>query len=177
VAVYARTRLDEATLLQAVPRVVATLDRDLPVEGLWSMDRQIKDNVGQDRVVSMLSAAFAILATLLAALGLYGVLAYTVQQRTREIGLRMALGADAARVRRLVLGRVGWMTLAGAGVGVAAAMILGWLAAAQFFQLAFYDPAVFTGSTALLSAVAFTAGLIPALRASRVSPMTALRND
>jgi predicted permease len=177
VVVYARTRLDEAGLLHAIPRVVSTLDRDLPIEGLWSMDRQIKDNVGQDRVVSMLSAAFAILATLLAALGLYGVLAYTVTQRTREIGLRMALGADAARVRRLVLGRVGWMTLAGAAAGVTAALIVGAFASSLFFQLRFYDPGVFATSTALLSAVAFTAGLIPALRASRISPMTALRND
>ena len=78
------------------------------------MDEQIRQNVGVDRVISILSAAFAIVATLLAAIGLYGVLAYTVAQRTREIGLRMALGADAGRVRGLILGQVGWMTLVGA---------------------------------------------------------------
>jgi predicted permease len=181
VVVYARTRLDEAALLQAIPRVVATIDRDLPIEGLWSMDRQIKDNVGRDRVVSILSAASAVLATLLAAVGLYGVLAYTVSQRTREFGLRMALGADAGRVRRLVLGRVGWMTLAGATAGLAgavgAATILGSVSRELLYGLTPYDPVVLTAATALLTAVAFSAGLVPALRASHVSPMTALRTE
>jgi ABC-type antimicrobial peptide transport system permease subunit len=128
-------------------------------------------------VVSILSAAFATVATLLAAVGLYGVLAYTVGQRRREIGLRMALGADAARVRRLVLGQVGWMTLIGGTVGLAAASALGLASESLFYELKPYDPVVLTTSTALLTAVAFTAGLIPAVRASRVSPMTALRND
>ena len=95
------------------------------------MDEQIKDNIGRDRVISILSTAFAIVATLLAAIGLYGVLAYTVAQRTREIGLRMALGADAGRVRRLILGRVGWMTLAGASVGLVAAIGLGMAASSR----------------------------------------------
>jgi len=177
VVVYARTRLDEATLLQAIPRAVATLDRDLPIEGLWSMDRQIKDNVGQDRVVSILSTAFALLATLLAAMGLYGVLAYTMAQRTREIGLRMALGADAARVRRLVLGQVARMTLIGGAIGLLAAVGLGIVSGSRLYQLTPYDPVVLTTSTMLLAAVAFAAGLIPALRASHLSPMAALRND
>jgi ABC-type antimicrobial peptide transport system permease subunit len=145
------------------------------------MDRQIKDNVGRDRVVSILSAAFAVLATLLAAVGLYGVLAYTVSQRTREFGLRMALGADAGRVRRLVLGRVGWMTLAGATAGLAgavgAATILGSVSRELLYGLTPYDPVVLTAATALLTAVAFSAGLVPALRASHVSPMTALRTE
>jgi predicted permease len=175
--VYARTRLDASALLQTIPHVVATIDANLPVETLWSMDRQIKDNIGRDRVVSILSAAFAIVATLLAAIGLYGVLAYTVAQRTREIGIRMALGADARRVRRLILGRVGWMTLVGASVGVLAAIGLGMAAGSQLYDLKGYDPPVLAASTALLALVAFTAGLIPEMGASRVNPMTALRSD
>ena len=127
--------------------------------------------------VAILSASFAIVATLLAAIGLYGVLAYTVAQRTREIGLRMALGADAGRVRRLILGRVGWMTGVGATIGVACAIGLGMLAGSQLYELKGYDPPVLAASTALLVVVAFTAGLIPALRASRVNPLTALRQD
>ena len=175
-SVYARTRLDEGALLQAIPRLVARIDPNLPVESLWSMERQVKDNVGRDRVVSVLSAAFAIVATLLAAVGLYGVLAYTVAQRTREIGLRMALGADASRVRRLVLGQVAWMTAIGGAVGLAAGLGIGLLGGSLLYELKAYDPLVLTTSTTLLAAVAFTAGLIPAMRAARVNPMTALRN-
>ena len=174
---YARTRLDDKALLQAIPRLVARLDPNLPVEGLRSMDQQIRQNIGVDRVITILSAAFAIVATLLAAIGLYGVLAYTVAQRTREIGLRMALGADAGRVRRLIMGRVGWMTLVGASVGLLAAIGLGTAAGSQLYDLKGYDPMVLVTSTTLLVLVSFTAGLIPAMRASRVNPMTALRND
>ncbi len=87
--------------------MIARLDPNLPVEELKTMPQQVRENVFMDRMVSTLSAAFAVLATLLAAVGLYGVLAYTVGQRTREIGLRMALGADAARMRRMILKQVG----------------------------------------------------------------------
>jgi len=177
VSFYARTRLDEDALLQAIPRLIARIDPNLPVEELRSMDTQIRQNVGVDRVISILSAAFAIVATLLAAIGLYGVLAYTVAQRTREIGLRMALGADGGRVRGMILTQVGWMTLVGATVGVATAAGIGHLASSQLYELKGYDPMVLATSTALLALVAFTAGLIPALRASRVNPMAALRND
>ena len=97
----------------AIPAVIARLDPNLPVEDLKTMPQQVRENVFLDRFISMLSAAFALLATLLAAVGLYGVLAYTVAQRTREIGLRMALGADGPRVRGMVLRQVGWMTLIG----------------------------------------------------------------
>jgi ABC-type antimicrobial peptide transport system permease subunit len=141
------------------------------------METQVRQNIGVERLVSILSAAFAIVATLLAAIGLYGVLAYTVAQRTREIGLRMALGADASRVRRLILGQVGWMTLVGAIAGVAGAIAIGMKGAEMLYELKGYDPPVVAASTALLALVAFTAGLIPAMRASRVNPMTALRND
>jgi predicted permease len=177
ISFYARTRLDQDALLQAIPKVIATIDPNLPVEDLRSMEQQVRQNVGPDRIVTILSAAFSIVATLLAAIGLYGVLAYTVAQRTREIGLRMALGADSSRVRGLILGRVGWMTAIGASVGLFAAALLGWAGSSLLFELKFYDPGVFVVSTAILVAVAFTAGLFPAMRASRLNPMIALRND
>ena len=129
-------------LLQAIRALVARLDPNLPVEDLRSMDRQIRRNIGVDRVITILSTAFAVVATLLAAIGLYGVLAYTVAQRTREIGLRMALGADAGRFHRLVLGRVSWMTLDSASVGLLAAIGLGTAAGSRLLNLKGYDPPV-----------------------------------
>ena len=99
--------------LASIRKAVARLDPNLPVENLKTMPQQVRENVFLDRIISMLSAAFAVLATLLAAVGLYGVLAYTVAQRTREIGLRMALGAAPGRVRGMVLRQVGLMTLIG----------------------------------------------------------------
>ena len=97
---------------------MARLDPNLPVEDLRTLTQQVRDNVFLDRMITTLSAAFAGLATLLAAVGLYGVLAYTVSQRTREIGLRMALGAAPARVRAMVLRQVAWMTLIGGTIGL-----------------------------------------------------------
>lgn len=124
-----------------------------------------------------MSALFAGLATLLAAVGLYGVLAYTVAQRTREFGLRMALGADGATVRGLVMGQVARMTVIGGVAGVLGAMAIGRGAQSLLFELQGYDPGVLVSSVALLTVVAGVAGAIPALRASRVQPMVALRDE
>ena len=175
--IYARTSGSEQDLLAALPRIVTNVDPDLPVANAKTMTAQVHENVALDRFVTMMSAAFAALATLLAALGLYGVLAYTVTQRTREFGLRMALGAEAKTVRRLVLGQVGWMTAVGAVIGVAIAAGLSRVAESLLYQMTARDPFVFAGATIVLIAVAFTAGLIPAQRASRVDPMTALRYE
>jgi len=123
-----------------IPKAIARLDANLPVERLRTLPQQVRDNVFLDRFISVLSAAFASLATLLAAVGLYGVLAYTVSQRTREIGLRMALGAAPGRVRAMVLGQVGVMVLIGGAIGLAAAVGLGRLAQALLFQLQGSDP-------------------------------------
>jgi ABC-type antimicrobial peptide transport system permease subunit len=141
------------------------------------METDVQENVWLDRFVTSMSAALAALATLLAAIGLYGVLAYTVTQRTREFGLRMALGADAANVRRLVLGQVGVMSCVGAVIGVVSALALGHAAESLLFQMSGRDPVVFAAATMVLIGVALFAGLIPAQRAARVDPMTALRYE
>ena len=172
---YVRTAIDPGTFMVNIPRIVATLDANLPVENLRTLSQQVQNNVFMDRMVTTLSAAFAILATLLAAVGLYGVLAYTVAQRTREIGLRMALGAGPAQVRGMVLRQVGVMTAIGAAVGLAGAIAASRGAGALLYQLEGSDPAVLTLSAVVLALVALTAGFVPALRASRIDPMRALR--
>jgi predicted permease len=174
---YVRTSLDPKLFLANIPKVVAKLDANLPVEGLRTMPQQIRENVFLDRMISVLSAGFSILATLLAAVGLYGVLAYTVSQRTREIGLRMALGADAARVRGMILRQVAVMTLIGGMVGLAAAVAIGRFAGSLLYKLQGYDPFVLAGSAIALTLVALGAGFIPAMRASQIEPMTALRYE
>ena len=174
---YVRGAGDPAQLLRGIPPVVARLDPNLPIEDLKTMPQQVRENVFLDRMISTLSAAFAFLATLLASVGLYGVLAYTVSQRTREIGLRMALGADGARVRGMILKQVGWMTVVGVIVGVTGAYYLGKAAASLLFQLQPYDPVVILSSVVLLGFVALGAGYVPAYRASRVQPMQALRYE
>jgi ABC-type antimicrobial peptide transport system permease subunit len=113
-------------------------------------------------MISTMSAAFALLATLLAGVGLYGVLAYTVSQRTREIGVRMTLGANAARVRALVMKQIAWMTGIGAAIGVAAALGLGKAAQSLLFGLAGHDPVVFVLAIVTLMCVALAAGYVPA---------------
>ncbi|MFH1573774.1 MAG: ABC transporter permease [Acidobacteriota bacterium] len=174
---YLRTSLDPEQVMPTITKVVASLDPNLPVEELKTMPQQVRENVFLDRMISILSASFAILATLLAAVGLYGVLSYTVARRTREIGLRMALGAAPPRVRWMVLRQVGVMTLVGGLAGLIAAFWLGRLAQSLLYQLEGYDPAVLSTSILLLALVALGAGIIPAHRASRVEPMKALRYE
>src|SRR5688572_13146801 len=174
---YVRTDAEPATMLRAIPPLVQRLDPMLPIEDLRTMPEEIRLNTFEDRMISTLSASFAVLATLLAALGLYGVLAYSVAQRTREIGVRMALGADAWRVQRLVLRQVGKMILIGGIIGLAGAVALGKVAQSMLFQMSGSDPVVMTVSTVLLALVALAAGYLPALRASRVDPMQALRYE
>jgi predicted permease len=174
---YARTASNPSMLLRAIPSLVSRIDPQIPVEGLKSMTQQFNENISLDRLVSTLSAAFAALATLLAAIGLYGVLSYSVAQRTREIGVRMAVGADASRVRWLVLRQVGGMTLIGGVVGIAAALVVGRAASSLLFELHAFDPAVTAFAAGLLAGVAFCAGYLPARKASRVDPIQALRYE
>src|SRR5690606_29164553 len=128
-------------------------------------------------MIGTMSAAFAGLATILAAVGLYGVLAYTVERRTREIGVRMSLGADQGRVRLMVLRQVIDMLAIGGVIGVGAALALGRAAGAMLYGVDGNDPVIIGSAIVVLSAFALAAGFIPALRASRVDPLRALRHD
>jgi len=174
---YVRTSIDPDEVMQAIPRVIAGLDARLPVEDLMTLEQTVSENVMLDRLVSTLSACFAAVATALAAIGLYGVLAYTVALRTREIGLRMALGANSGRVLSMVLWQVGRMTMIGGVLGVAGGVALGRTAKSLLYGYEGTDPLVIGAVAILLSLVAFGAGYIPALRASRVDPMGALRYE
>jgi predicted permease len=174
---YVRTSADPDGIMRAVPGIVARLDPNLPVEELKSMPQQIRENIFMDRMIGTLSSAFASLATLLAAVGLYGVLAYTVARRTREIGVRMALGADRGDVRRLVLKQVGIMFAIGGTIGLLGAWWLGRAAGSLLFGVDGRDPLVFVGAAVVLGLFAATAGYIPALKASRVDPLRALRYE
>jgi len=174
---YVRASGDPEPVLRAVRSLVAHLDPNLPVENLKTLPQQVSDNVYLDRIVGELSAGFAVLATLLAAIGLYGVLAYSVMQRTRELGVRMALGADPLKVQLMVLRQVALMTLTGGAVGVAGAFAFGRPVQSLLFGMSGYDPLVVSISTLMLAFVALGAGYLPARRASRLDPVRALRYE
>jgi predicted permease len=174
---YVKSRGDPRAMLPVISRVVKGLDENLPVEDMKTMPEQIKENVFLDRFVTLFATTFALLATLLAAIGLYGVLAYTVAQRTREIGVRMALGAGPAQVRSMVLVQVGKMVLVGGAIGLVAAVVIGRVAQSLLFQMEGSNPSVLAISAVVLGLVALGAGLVPAYRASRLDPVRALRYE
>ena len=174
---YTKSSLPPAQMLGTLRSTMKQIDASLPVEELKTMSQQVKENVFLDRMISILSSAFALLATLLAGIGLYGVLSYSVQQRTREIGVRMALGADGPRVRTMVLKQVGIMLLIGGAIGIAGALGLGNAARSMLYELQSHDPTALAISVLLIAIVALGAGFVPARRAALVDPMHALRYD
>ncbi len=177
VSFYVRTSGDARASIPAIRNTVKRLDPNLPIDDLRPFEVQVEENIYLDRTLSLLSSAFAILATLLAAIGLYGVLAYTVVQRNREIGLRMALGADAARVRAWILGKVTVMVGVGTVIGAVAALGFSKLAESLLFELEAHDPVVFLAAILVLAAVSFSAGFVPAHRASQAQPVEVLRDE
>jgi predicted permease len=175
--VYVRGDIAADALKAMIPRVMAEIAPDVPLVTVQTMRERLNDNVYIDRLLTMLSVGFAALATLLAGIGLYGVLAYNVEQRTRELGLRQALGAEPKQLRTLVLKQVGVMALIGLGVGLAAALALGAVAEAVLFGMSGRDPVVIGAAAAMLAAVILVASWLPAWRASRIAPMEALRYE
>jgi predicted permease len=176
-AFYVRGSGNPDTLFATIRRVANTVDPSLPIANLMTMETTVKNNVFFDRMTALFSGAFAALATLLAAIGLYGVLAYNVAQRTRELGVRLALGATPTRLRDHVLRQVGWMALIGLAVGLAAAVVIGRAGAALLFGLRGDEPTVFAAAAIVLACVVAAAGYLPARRAGRVAPMEALRHE
>jgi predicted permease len=172
---YARTTLDPAALAPRIRAIVRRVDPTLPVTGLKTMSAQIGESLFVERLVAALSASFGLLATLLAAMGLYGVMSYAVSLRTREIGIRVALGADRKSVLLMVLREVAVLALAGVAIGLPGGYGLGRLVEAQLFGLTARDPLTFAVATVTLLATALLAGYLPALKATRVQPMEALR--
>jgi predicted permease len=174
---YARTTQEPSAAAQMLREEVRRQDPNLPIFNVRTMERQIDESLFMDRLVATLSASFGALATLLAAVGLYGVMAYMVVRRTREIGIRMALGAGRREVLRLVMKEVVMLSAAGIGIAVLASLAMGRLIQSQLLNVSARDPWVMGAATLALAAVALFAGFLPALRATRVDPLTALRYE
>jgi putative ABC transport system permease protein len=174
---YVRSALPPAQMIPQIRRALAAIDRDLPPDDLRTLDDQVKLNIQSDRLILQLTAAFAILATVLAMLGLYGVMAHSVTRRTREIGIRMALGAAPGRIRTMVMREMLWILGIGLLAGIPAALALARYAESQLYGVKAYDAVVVACAVAALAATAAAAGFLPARRASRVSPLLALRYE
>jgi predicted permease len=172
---YVRSALDAGGMNAAVSSIMRKLDPNLPVEELRTMETQVRERTASDLLLAKIAMSFAALATLLAAVGLYGVLAYSVAQRTPEIGVRLALGADSARIRQMILGHVGRLAIVGVAVGLVGALVLGRYAASMLFGVEGVDATVMIAAVAVVIFVSLGASMVPAFRASRIDPARALR--
>ena len=174
---YIRSQQEPLLMAKALRETVRGADANLPVYDLKTVKRVVDEDLFAERVIAGLAAAFGGLAALLAALGIYGVLAYLVAQRTREIGIRVALGAAAGHVRGLVFKEVGWMVLAGAVVGLPLSYGLARLSESLLYGVQAGDVPLYAASLGIICLVAGAAGYIPSRRATRIDPIVALRYE
>ena len=173
----ARTAGGPQQTVGAIRGEVKSLDPDLPVYKVQTLDQIVSTSVSQTRFPTLVLSIFAGLALLLAAVGVYGVLAYTVEQRKHEIGVRMALGAPQAQILRLFLGQgVKWAILGG-GAGLLIAFILEHFMRSMLFEVGPYDPRIFGSGAAILAIVVLMACYFPARRATKIDPMAAARSE
>ena len=176
-SVAVRTTGDPLLMARPVREAIHTVDKDMPLSNVKSMDDLLESSLGQRRLSMILLGAFSAIALLLASIGIYGVLAYSVTQRSRELGIRMALGAARGRVLRLVIGQGMALATVGIAIGLAGAFALTRFLASQLYSITPTDPATFVGVSLLLATIALVATLMPALRATRVDPVVALREE
>lgn len=175
--VEARTLADPSTVLLEVRRVVASLDRDLPMIDVRTMKDQVRSTLADERALAQLAGGFSLLALVLATIGIYGMMAYAVTRRTGEIGLRIALGAQSKQVLSRVLREAFWLTSAGIVLGLSAALWLTHLIRTMLYGVGSADALTIAGTAVLLLSVALFAAFAPARRASRIDPIRALRHD
>jgi ABC-type antimicrobial peptide transport system permease subunit len=156
---------------------VRSMDASIPVYDLKTVEGQLDETLLTDRLIAMLSAGFGVLATLLATIGLYGVMAFVVVRRRKELGIRLALGAQPSTVTGLVMREVLVLLAIGLAAGVPIALGLGRYVSSQLYGIQAHDPAIAIATVALLSFVSAAAGFIPARRASQIDPLLALRYE
>ncbi|HEY3938652.1 MAG TPA: ABC transporter permease, partial [Bryobacteraceae bacterium] len=172
-----KTSRDPASVASAVRESLQQLDRNLPILTFRTLNQQIDRQLIASRMVAGLAAFFALLALFMAAIGLYGVMSYSMSTRTNEIGIRMALGASALGVRQMVLAETLWMVTIGVGAGLPCALALARLLSSKLFGLSALDPASIAVAILVVVASGLLAGYLPAHRASRIDPMVSLRHD
>lgn len=172
-----RTDGDPVELAEPIRREIAAIDPNLPVFGVRTMNRHLKDALVLPRLAAIVFGIVGVMGLLLASIGLFGVIHYSVNRRTHEIGVRMALGADTSNILRHVLGGAMLLVFVGVVLGTAGGLAFARVLSASLYGVSATDPATFVAASVLLSLVALLAGYIPARRASRVQPMTALRYE
>jgi putative ABC transport system permease protein len=175
--VVLRAQSDPTAVMTAVRQKIKAMDPELPLSNIRPMGEWVSTSAAQPRLNASLLGVFACVALLVSAIGTYGVLAYSVSQRTKELGLRMALGADRGGVLRLVVREGMTVGMAGIAIGVLAAVAFSKTLSALVYGVSIWDPATYAGVSAILALVALLSCVLPAVRASRVDPMVALRLD
>jgi ABC-type antimicrobial peptide transport system permease subunit len=172
-----RTAGDPLSFASQVQQQVQGIDKDQPLSDVRSMDQWVARSLAQTRFTSLLLLVFAALALALASIGIYGVMSYAVSQRTAEIGIRLALGAERADILRMVVGNGIRLSAAGLAIGVVLAILLSRTISSLLYEVAGTDPLTFAGVVAVLGSVAILASYIPARRAARIAPTDALRSQ
>jgi putative ABC transport system permease protein len=175
--IVVRSSLRVSSTAAGIRQAVRSIDKNLPVTDIESLNDVLGQSISQERFRTFLLGSFSAMALVLAAVGIFGVISYSVSQRTREIGIRIALGAGRHGVLRLILGQGTKIALFGLGIGAVAAFLLTRLLSSLLYTVSATDPVTFASVTIILLAVALTACYIPARRAIRVDPMAALRYE